>query len=87
MESLEERIGKIEERNRAVEADKAWETSLTRRLLVAVFTYIAIGVFLRVVNVEHPWLTAIVPAIAFTLSTLTMPYFKKAWMRRVHEHE
>lgn len=80
MESLEERVGNIEERNKLVEADKAWETSWTRKLLIVLFTYVAIGIFLSVIKVERPWLSAIVPAIAFTLSTLTMPFFRKLWL-------
>jgi len=82
MEPLEERVSRIEERNQAVEADKAWETSWTRRLFIAIFTYIAIGVFLAVIKIDRPWLSAIVPAIGFTLSTLTMPFFKQAWLKR-----
>lgn len=87
MEPLEERVSRIEERNRMAEADKAWETSWARKLLIVAFTYTAIGVFLSVINIERPWLSAIVPAIGFTLSTLTMPFFKRAWLRRMREHE
>ncbi len=83
---LDERVRKIEERNNTVELDKAWETSWSRKFLVVAFTYIAIGVFLSVINVDKPWLSAIVPAIAFTLSTLTMPFFKEVWTRHIgHE--
>jgi len=79
MELLEERLARIEGRNKSVELDKAWERSWTRRLLIVAFTYIAVGIFLTVIRVDRPWLAAIVPAIGFTLSTLTMPYFKKIW--------
>lgn len=82
MGTLEERIQKIEERNRSVELDKAWETSWTRRLLIVVFTYVVIGILLSLINVDRPWLAAVGPAIAFTLSTLTMPYFKRNWVER-----
>jgi hypothetical protein len=81
MASLEERVRKIEERNRRVEADKAWETSYVRRLLLLMFTYLAIGIYLWAINVSQPWLNAIVPAVAFMLSTLTLPFFKKLWLR------
>ena len=81
MDSLEERVNRIEKRNESVEADKAWETSWARRLFIVVFTYVAIGAFLSVINVEKPWLTAIVPALAFTLSTFSMPFLKKIWLR------
>lgn len=78
---LKEEINKIKERNKRVEIDKAWETSYARRVLLVIFTYLAIGIYLRVINVPSPWLNAIVPATAFMLSTLTIPFFKKIWIR------
>ena len=74
-------IGKIKKRNKKVEADKAWETSFARKVLIAIFTYLAIGVYLWYIDIPDPWLNAIVPAVAFILSTLTMPYFKKVWLK------
>ena len=35
---LEKRIIEIEKRNKRVELDKSWETSLTRRLCIIVLT-------------------------------------------------
>lgn len=81
MENLEQRVQKIEERNKAVEADKGWETSWTRRLLLTLFTYLAIGIYLWVIEISRPWLNAIVPAVAFMISTLTIPWFKKVWLK------
>lgn len=80
MEYLEERIKTIEERNRRVEGDKAWETSWTRRGLLTAFTYLAIGVYMWAMGIADPWLNAVVPAVAFMLSTLTMPFFKRWWL-------
>ena len=82
MEKLEEKIQKIEERNQQVEADKAWETSWTRRILLTIFTYLAIAVYMWAIDILRPWLNAVVPAVAFMLSTLTMPFFKKLWLKR-----
>ena len=82
METIEQRLSDIETRNQAVESDKAWETSWSRRSLLALFTYIAIGAYLQAIAVARPWVTAIVPAIAFTISTLTMPFFKRLWLKR-----
>lgn len=81
---LEERIRKIEGRNAKVESDKAWELSWTRKILLALFTYLAIGFYLNAINVPSPWLNAIVPALAFMLSTLTLPFFKKLWLESIH---
>lgn len=81
--NLESRIKKIEERNKKVEADKGWETSWTRRGLLTLFTYLAIGVYMWVIDIQNPWLNAVVPAVAFMLSTLTMPLFKKMWLNSI----
>ncbi|MCX6817828.1 MAG: hypothetical protein NTU57_03145 [Candidatus Aenigmarchaeota archaeon] len=82
-DKLEERIISIEERNVRVEADKAWETSYTRRGLLVLFTYMAIGFYMQAIAIPYPWLNAIVPAVAFMLSTLTLPFFKKLWLKKV----
>ena len=78
---LEKEIEKLKERNRRVEIDKAWETSLTRKGLLIIFTYLAIGFYLNAINVPNPWLNAIVPSIGFLLSTLTLSYFKNLWIK------
>lgn len=81
METIEQRIQKIEDRNVKVEDDKAWETSIARRLLLVLFTYLAVGIYLWSIKIERPWLNAIVPATAFLISTLTMPLFKSLWLK------
>lgn len=81
IKELEEEVRGIRERNARVESDKAWETSFTRRGLLAVFTYVAIGAYLQAIGLPQPWLNAIIPAIAFMLSTLTLPFFKNLWLK------
>ena len=78
---LEKEIFLIKNRNKKVEIDKAWETSLTRKIILIIFTYIAIGLYLQVIQIDKPWLNAIVPTLGFFLSTLTLPFFKKIWER------
>lgn len=80
MKTVEIRIKRIEDRNKKVETDKAWETSWTRRSLLLLFTYLAIGLYLNAIQVPNAWLNAIVPAIGFLLSTLTLPFFKNLWI-------
>ena len=84
-EKLEERIKNIEDRNKKVEADKTWETSYIRRLLLMLFTYFAVAFYFQAINISQPWLNAIVPAIAFMLSTLTLPFFKKIWLKYIYK--
>ncbi|HEY4497035.1 MAG TPA: hypothetical protein VI432_02705 [Candidatus Paceibacterota bacterium] len=81
MKDIERKIQVIENRNKRVEVDKAWETSWTRRFLLMAFTYLAIGTYMWAISVPKPWLNAVIPAVAFMLSTLTMPFFKKWWIK------
>ena len=53
MKDIEKRIKNIEERNKKVEIDKQWETSYTRRLLLTLFTYLAIGIYLAVIKIPN----------------------------------
>lgn len=82
IEELKLEIKEIKERNRRVEADKAWETSWTRKILISVLTYIVIVIFFYFARLPKPFINAIVPAMAFVLSTLTVPLFKKWWLKR-----
>jgi len=75
-----EQLAQIKARNAKVEADKAWETSWTRRGIIAIFTYLVVVVFLISIDAQDPWLAALVPAGAYFLSTLTLPFIKKWWI-------
>jgi hypothetical protein len=81
LQDLERRIANIEERNERVEKDKAWETSIARKVVVFVLTYFVIGIYLHSTGFEDPWLNAIVPAVGFFLSTLTLGLLKNLWMK------
>jgi hypothetical protein len=76
---------KRELRNKEVELNKSWETSLTRKLLIIIFTYLAIATYLKFIVGINPWINAIVPAIGFLLSTLTLPYFKSIWEKYLYK--
>ena len=85
MKDLTSRINRIEERNKRVELDKAWETSFTRKLIIFILTYIVIVIFFHFADLPKPWINSIVPAIAFVLSTLTIPFFKKIWIKSIRK--
>lgn len=80
--SLEDRIAKLEARNVRVEADKAWETSWFRRLLIMTLTYVVVATYLHIVMRVNTWLNALVPVLGYLLSTLTVSYAKKLWGSR-----
>jgi hypothetical protein len=81
MKDLEARIEKLEARNKRVEADKAWETSWTRRIAIAALTYLVVCAYLGLVIHINPWLNALVPVVGFLLSTLTISYLKSVWLK------
>lgn len=79
---VEKEIEKIKKRNAKVESDKAWETSFFRRGIITIATYIIIAIFLISINAPNPWFNAAIPAIAFLLSTLTLPFIKEWWIEK-----
>jgi len=82
MEDLKQEIEEIKKRNERVEADKAWETSWIRRFLVLILTYLVMVIFFYFAELPKPFMNSIVPALAFVLSTLSIPFAKKLWIKR-----
>ena len=79
--TLEKRLRTIEERNVRVEAEKAWEKSFTRRLFLALMTYVAAMLLFWSLGLPAPLFQALIPSAAYLLSTLSLPWLKKWWMR------
>lgn len=78
--NLEERVKKIEDRNKKVELDKTWETCWTRRVCIMVLTYIVVIIYSYLVKqYDSIFLTSLVPVIGFTLSTLSLKIVRKIW--------
>jgi uncharacterized protein (DUF983 family) len=75
----------LQGRNARVESDKAWETSLTRRSIIAIGTYIIIGGYLNLLSVPSAWLHALVPPLAYILSTLSLPVLKGLWINKIYK--
>ena len=48
--NLEEEIKKIQERNKRVELDKAWETSWTRKICICILTYIVVVAYSYIIR-------------------------------------
>lgn len=82
LKSLQKEIDALRVRNARVEADKAWETSFTRRFLILVLTYTVIVVFFFASRLPDPFANAVVPTAAFLLSQMTVPVFKNWWLKR-----
>ncbi|MBI5135397.1 hypothetical protein HZA86_04170 [Candidatus Uhrbacteria bacterium] len=81
---VEEKIRQLQERNARVEVDKAWETSWTRALVIAGFTYLIASVWLMIIGDSSPLLKALVPVAGFLLSTFSLPRIKSRWLKNRH---
>lgn len=81
---VQKNVETLEQRNARVDADKAWETSLTRRCIIALGTYVIIGGYLSILEVQNAWLHALVPPVAYVISTLSLPIFKKIWFNKIN---
>lgn len=73
-------LDSIKERNRRVEADKAWETSLARKAVIAAFTYALAVIVLVSIKAPEPFLNALIPSLGFLLSTMTFGFLKEWWI-------
>ncbi len=82
IEELEKRIDEIEKRNKRVEGDKAWETSLLRKILIIILTYVFAVLYLKIADTTNPFLGAVVPCVGFFLSTQTLNIIKKNWLKK-----
>lgn len=83
---MKKKIDSIIERNKKVEADKAWEISKTRRAIIALLTYMVVVVFLYSINAPNPWINALVPTMGFIISTLVLKPIKPWWVKRFYNH-
>ena len=81
IKQLDQEIETIKARNQRVELDKAWELSLTRKIIISILTYLVVVIFFYFASLPHPFINSIVPALAFVISTLTLNLFKKAWIK------
>ncbi len=82
--NIEERIKKIEERNKRVELDKKWETSLTRKICIMILTYIVVIIYSYLISeYDNILLSSLVPVIGFLLSTLSLKFIRKVWQKNI----
>lgn len=78
MKSVEEILA----RNARVETDKAWEKSKTRRAAIAGITYCIALLFMWRIGIDEPYLNALIPTGGYLLSTLSLSFVKKYWLKK-----
>lgn len=81
--NIENEIKKIQDRNKRVELDKAWETSKTRKICIMILTYIIVVIYSYLIKeVNNIFLSSLVPVMGFYLSTLSLKYIRKIWEKK-----
>jgi hypothetical protein len=83
MNNHDQEIQALIDRNKRVEAGKAWEVSWFRRILITIFTYIVAFALLAytIGNITSAYLPALVPSFAYLLSTVSIGPVKTWWIK------
>ena len=77
---IEKEINEIKKRNKRVETDKAWETSLTRKICIMILTYLVVVPYqFMIKESDNIFLSSLVPVLGFFLSTLSLRIIRKIW--------
>jgi len=85
MEELKKELEEIKQRNKRVELDKKWETSITRKVCICILTYIVVLIYSNMINKSNNiFLSSLVPVIGFFLSTLSLRVIRKIWEKKVN---
>lgn len=82
IKKLESELAEIKARNARVERDKAWEISPARRAIIFVSTYAVVASVLFAAGIPDPLINALIPSVAFVLSTATLGFAKGWWLER-----
>ncbi|OGL93975.1 hypothetical protein A2239_04685 [Candidatus Uhrbacteria bacterium RIFOXYA2_FULL_40_9] len=80
LEQIEQDVQELKNRNKRVEAEKAWETSLFRILSISLITYLIAILVIKGIGMEKPFTGALIPTVGYFLSTQSLPILKRWWM-------
>jgi len=86
IEQIERELDSIKQRNARVEADKAWEGSSARIIVICGITYAVAAIVLCLIGVERFWLSALVPVLGFYLSAQSLPAIKAWWVKSCYKN-
>ena len=79
---IENKLDQIAERNKRVECDKAWEISKFRIATITLMTYCVTAIAFYFISVQNLFLSAVITAIGYYLSTLSLPLIKAHWVKK-----
>jgi hypothetical protein len=80
--NTEQEIKRIITRDKQRDAEEAWESSITRKVSIAIVTYIVLVPIMFALDITKPFASAVIPAVAYLLSVLGLEFIKKIWIKR-----
>ncbi len=81
LQRMEQEIEAIRLRNIRVEADKAWETSLFRTIVIGGLIYIVAALVLALLKDSRFLANALIPPVGYILSVQSLPMIKRWWIK------
>jgi len=85
-QQITEAIDEIQARNRAVDLNKKWETSLVRKALILITTYFLASVTMFIIEDSRPLVSAVIPTLGYFLSTLGFGCMKRIWIEKLEKN-
>lgn len=82
LDQLKQEIENLKSRNKKVEAEKAWETSIYRKISIVIITYIFMVIVMYFLELWKPFVSAIIPTLWYFLSTLSLWIIKKIYLKK-----
>ena len=64
-----------------MEAHHDWDTSIVKGVIIMAGTYLILGFYMAGVDIDRPWINAIVPTVGFWLSTLSLDKIMPIYLR------
>lgn len=83
LKAIESELQTLQQRNRRVEIDKAWERSRTRICALCIATWVIVSFVFFTIGIERYLVSAVVPTVGYYLSTRSLPFLKKWWIARL----
>lgn len=84
IEKLKSEIAAIQQRNARVEADKAWEVSGFRSLVIAGMTFVVTTLAFYLIQDAYPIRNGVLATVGFVLSIQSLPFIKSWWIKRYY---
>ena len=57
-----------------------FNSSWTRIIIITILTYIILSIYMDFIHIKDPYYNAVIPAIGYYLSTLSLSFIRKIWI-------